>query len=440
MNKNTLYSTIKYLKMDYIKYSSACLLICLLIASCKETKEDGIGMKPLSQVQGGDFKNIVLKNAVPVLSYDVAKPIIIDVPQHEYLNPNEIVESYTFIPLETNENSLIGDIYKLYTDDDYIFILDRDNDKVLQFTSDGKFVHKISNRGRGQSEYTEVWDFALDHEAKRVCLLDLAGRKLLYYDYKGNYVKEEPLYYFFTHMLFDKGKRFLHTGSSHNKNAPLIDLYRLVISDKEQRPLYRSFSMTEKIRNNFNVGLMYPLQKFSDEIYYNSVLSDTVWKIDTNKYEPAFVLNFPQRGSMFSSSDIENITNKIYNNKRRSVKCDFTGSYLLTDKIGLFNIGNKDVSGLYPLLYSRKTGKVLCGTVVTVSGSSRVGDHLINIPKFVYQDTSFIQILQPGTAKWIVNSLGKERYNQLNAVDKHFIESLSTEDNPILMIVNYKDF
>ena len=57
------------------------------------------------------------------------------------------------IILETNENSLIGNIKQIYINNhDIIVFDDSENLSVLVFNLDGTFSHKIGELGRGESE------------------------------------------------------------------------------------------------------------------------------------------------------------------------------------------------------------------------------------------------------------------------------------------------
>ena len=420
-----------------MKYSFY-LLICLQVIACNNNR--GKVIRPLVQVQNDSFKEIVLNDEISAISCANVEPIVIDVPPQKLYTADQIIENYTFIPLETSENSLMGDIEDLCTDDNYIFVFDHSNSKVLQFTDDGKFVRKVGNQGRGPQEYNEIWNIALDKETKRICLLDLAGRKLIYFDYDGNCVKEEPLYYLFTDLQFEKGMRYIYTGSAYNKNAPRVDLHKLVVSDNEQRPLYRGFPITERIRDNFCFVPQYPIRKFVDGIYYQELMSDTIWNVEADKYIPSYVLNFPERGELFSSAERENITDELYRQKIRLAE-QFTGRYLITDRIVYFSLVGNDESRIgYPLLYSKKTGDVLCGSADARLFTSRVGDLFYPQPSFIFQDSAFVAVRQPQIMKEIVKSLSEEEYDKLSIQDKLFMENLDAEDNPVLMIIKYKDF
>ena len=55
--------------------------------------------------------------------------------------------SYSYIPLETNENCMLGEVVGMKVNEDAIAI--EDQGRILLFQHDGKFISKIDKAGRG---------------------------------------------------------------------------------------------------------------------------------------------------------------------------------------------------------------------------------------------------------------------------------------------------
>ena len=83
------------------------------------------------------------------------KPISIEIPKNytDPLFPSQLIESHRYIPLETNEHSLFGDIEKIIIRNGKIFISDNFKSSVFIFNINGKFENKINNAGNGPYEY-----------------------------------------------------------------------------------------------------------------------------------------------------------------------------------------------------------------------------------------------------------------------------------------------
>ncbi len=103
---------------------------------------------------------------------------------------NEFVESVEIIPLETNENSLVGTLNAGIVNDDRIYIFDFKQQILLSFDLTGKFIRQIGQRGAGPSEYLEIRDFCVTND--RIYILDF--RKMHSFDkISGEHVDSWPL-------------------------------------------------------------------------------------------------------------------------------------------------------------------------------------------------------------------------------------------------------
>lgn len=100
----------------------------------------------------------------------------------------EYVKSYDgYVPLETTDASLVGNISKLLYEDGKFVVVDRTNSKVLLFdAATGKFLNNIGHQGRGPKEFITLRD-AVVADGK-LYLLDM--NKILSYKLNGEFVGE----------------------------------------------------------------------------------------------------------------------------------------------------------------------------------------------------------------------------------------------------------
>lgn len=94
------------------------------------------------------------------------------------------------IVLESNKESLIGNINKLVATSDRLYIQDRMSNAVLVFDATGKFIFKIRNIGKGDGKYLGLADFTLDETRKEIVLLAHRPSKICIYDYSGRFLRE----------------------------------------------------------------------------------------------------------------------------------------------------------------------------------------------------------------------------------------------------------
>jgi hypothetical protein len=100
---------------------------------------------------------------------------------------DNLVSKIRVIALETRPECLIGTIKGLYQNDQGFYLL-TDKIQIMHFDLTGRFIWKIDKKGKGPGEYQYIFDFALDD--KGLILLDSSGKKLLFYDLNGQFIKE----------------------------------------------------------------------------------------------------------------------------------------------------------------------------------------------------------------------------------------------------------
>ena len=133
----------------------------------------------------------------------------------------EIVDSVTYIPLETTPESLIGYVIRAYFVDDMVLV--QSGQQIFFFDKRGKFLRKISRRGRGPGEYLNLSNTILDETNKRIIVYDGYGDKLLYYDFEGVFRKEVPDFavkYFPREIALLPNGNFLCYRPDHGRGYP----------------------------------------------------------------------------------------------------------------------------------------------------------------------------------------------------------------------------
>ncbi len=133
---------------------------------------------------------------------------------------DEFVEKIEIIPLESNANSIIGELHKGIVLGDDIYILDFQYQFLLNFDIAGKFKKKISGKGRGPEEYFEARDFCIAGDD--IYVLDyqkihrysrITGKKEDSWSFDGcdNF---NPVNMF----VFDKNEYFLWDSNPYTRN------------------------------------------------------------------------------------------------------------------------------------------------------------------------------------------------------------------------------
>jgi hypothetical protein len=101
----------------------------------------------------GKKKGIIIKGDVKIYKIESFEEI--------FLQWNDLVDTVEIIPLETTEESLIGQLTKGIIDKEDIFIFDYKLQCLVNFDITGNFIRKIGEKGMGPEDFLEIRDICL---------------------------------------------------------------------------------------------------------------------------------------------------------------------------------------------------------------------------------------------------------------------------------------
>lgn len=91
---------------------------------------------------------------------------------------SSFVDTLLYIPLESNDQSLIGEIDKILSIDSGYIIIDKEiTSKIFYFDKKGKFISSIGEKGHANNEYISIEDVTTD--GNFIYILDTVGPKFL---------------------------------------------------------------------------------------------------------------------------------------------------------------------------------------------------------------------------------------------------------------------
>lgn len=109
-----------------------------------------------------------------------------DIGQNEIVVPAEsIYSSIKFIPLETHGQSILSSPNVFGMDGDNVLIWDQD--EILRFDSNGKFLNRVGRLGKGHGEHGRINSANYD-ENKKIIYVGNMGGFIYKYDLEGNYI------------------------------------------------------------------------------------------------------------------------------------------------------------------------------------------------------------------------------------------------------------
>ena len=345
-----------------------------------------------------------------------------------------VFSSYSFVRLETSEKCLVGHIDRIIKCPGCYCILDRDNANVLIFEEDGKFRCKLGSKGHARNEHLDAWNMAYDEKNNHIVLLDLTGRRLMSYDLMGNLKKVASLFFLYTDMAFLGDDMLCLTGTSYNAFSDIIDLSRLVLADRMQRPLRTGFPTTERARNEFCQGEW--MMQYKDKAYFTDMVSDTLWEVSGECMSPLLVMEVNGK-PRFTQDEKDAMTDRLYH--ERDLSLPHGMMFNATPDYVLLHVGLPREGGLVTcIVASRQTGsQKLLGLHCE---ESRLGDYLFpNGIDGVLDDKTLLSVLSPTTVLPVVENNSKVMKSMTDD-ERRMFQNLQPDDNPVLMLSRLADF
>jgi len=270
------------------------------------------------------------------VTIDIEKSNLKDIPYSSF------VDSISYIPLETNDDCLIGKIRDVILADSIIFVLKQEQDEILLFDRQGHYMRKIAKKGNGPGEYSIINQ--MDYNEKRKSIFILASN-IIEYDLFGNVKHEYKLPFYASDLYsYDNGdfliSRFGRSGKPYTGVALVDSLGNIKenIFDKATLNESSATAYWELIPLKDGIHFISPQPQNTIYAFRDSLVATSVFTI-----EPKPVHNFegkkPERThsnkdykrTVYRESD--RWVNLIYSNK------DHVRTILYDKKTGQYQVG-----------------------------------------------------------------------------------------------------
>ncbi len=138
---------------------------------------------------------------------------------------SQFVDSIKYIPLETTDACLIGNITDVEISEEHIFVLDLQMQTVWIFSRDGKYRGQVFHKGDAPGEYVNMCQFEYDESNRQIVVLDLWTHSLLFYTLEGKYLKSIGLEISaFDFKILPSGGYVISLAGADNKEAGIYYL------------------------------------------------------------------------------------------------------------------------------------------------------------------------------------------------------------------------
>lgn len=278
---------------------------------------------------------------------------------------SSFLDSVRFVPLQTTEESILGEISQMEVTSKYYIIWDEVSNSIFYFKKNGDFYRKISNNDKNlKTPFKKIDHFTVNEDQNLLRFNDSYSGLMYSYTLEGDFIETnlKPSYIGNAYSSFSSFDIY-YLGYDYPKNTPTLSPANLIITENEVvKAQFLPFDTSAVIysdlfavdqsfyNNNYSIGRMF----LSFTYDYN------VYSIDNlGNVKESFRFVLPAVNSL--PSDF--MTNKKYNGKRMTYTTSNDNIiYSVTD---IYRIKNKIIFRLfghsinYMLLYDLSTGDLI---------------------------------------------------------------------------------
>ena len=377
-----------------------------------------------------------------------------------FFKASSVVSEIEYVPLETNDQCLIGEHVNIFVSDNYIVAFSAS--KCFLFSRKGEFIRSIGQRGQGPTDFTnDNYRVKIDEQTGRIYLMGYG--EVFAFHITGEFIKKLNLrelankfdrlaIYNFIHW---KDDMFCGNFSLNSGKAP----YSFVIFtlDGEIVKLFKNFTFfpTPKgvyIRNTINTDAS--IYCFDDQLFLREILCDTLFRV-SDQYDlvPEIVFDLPgpriqdkMRGQQIPNINNYSIIHSIHEIENYLFLDDLNGDRYLYDKKNkrtFFCLSD-------PLLYVEfvmrpENGPVMSRNIPIRGLRNDIDGGLPIWPVYrsLFQNNQ--QVVTVYQSYLLKEKLTDEHFAQKNFNDpeahqrlKNLLSDLNEFDNPVVMISTFK--
>lgn len=326
--------------------------------------------------------------------------------------PSDFFDGWHYTALETNDDSFFGEIEQFAINDSTIIV--GSGGTVFLFDRDGKFRRKFIHKGQGPGEYSEIDDLKIRNN--HIVVLCRGYRKLLFYDFNGNYVRSCILPYYYEDFDYYGHSNIYLANNGDNKEG--FEFYEYSIEKEDT--IASLLKCDEEFFSHRNFKPF--LGKGKDCLYASTMYDHTVYKITGDTIYPIVSYDF---NTALKLSDLKG--------KPAMQKMEMVRGKEFIPFLGLFTklddgfIQSFTMGGNSYFIFKRQGDRDYL--IDIAPGDYPEYPFLVSKP-LLFQDGYYISRLSPYSVRFI-----EDRHN-LELVPE---SELNDDSNPIIVFHHFKD-
>ena len=355
--------------------------------------------------------------------------------QRRELTLSEIIDSITYIPLETNENCLLGTIHwdDFIYSDNYILLMPKVDNKIYLFDKTGHFIAQIGDVGAGPGEYLRYSAqlARIDEKNNQLIIYVTPPKQAMYYDLNGKFIESITL-------LFDDIPgliSFHHSFYLHKKENYGRVPYTYTVLDTDFNIITKN---VKPVNYSWKDYLAYPAVPLFSQYTYNkqvhireSMLNDTLYVInDDFSFAPKYIIN---SGKYDVSVDLRSDDGFRFAKEVRN--CVILHSMFETDDY-LFLLYEYQTKRI-PCYYHKRENKVI-HIASSTSGIPNDFDGGLDFWPAYQNDKELVTFYDAYQLVEHKNKLKLQGGEEAIGRFDQMIRKIDSDDNPVMVIVTLK--
>lgn len=233
----------------------------------------------------------------------------IDIQAEESKKPLSDFAENTLVVLPTSDSLLIGEIYRIRSQGDYVYLSDGAN--LYKFHLNGSYQGKISRQGQGPEEYINIGDFHIDNQGD--AWLSCRNNNSIYqYSWDNEFKQRIKVDLWMEHIFWHDKGLYIYSGNE----TGFDNAYQLHYLNLDNKQIEHHFKPIDKYMSQYLFVFMTNVfQKAKDNaVYFTQMFNDTIYSLSPNTYKPKYVVNLGNH----------NIPKSFYEHNYRDIMDFFT--------------------------------------------------------------------------------------------------------------------
>lgn len=362
----------------------------------------------------------------------------VDPSKAKHIKLSDLYAEISLVKLETNAESLLGEVNKLIVDESAFYMVSRQ--AVHVFDRAGNYKLSIKSPGKGPGEYTAIADAIVDEDSGRIMIYDGASSKVLIYSPQGDFIEEwDTGLNGFAFAKINDASYALYIGSNYSDNAD----YRLNIISKPSTEINgRFFKIKENEAKFLHFGDLTNFSHHNGKVSFLYSFNDTVYTVENVNVFPRFHIDFGKKRlpASFLENSYTDVRDFLETCKETGYAFRIIGFFESDNHIAFSFMYQHDIVHAYYEKHSKQSFVVKAFTHDLLFNGLSVPSSFGNLPKATFENDfftimdayEFVSNMESAKAKMTSEEWATFESAYPGVVQTYKITK--ADDNPVIMV------